>query len=268
MYRANNETIVKPIFQAMINNLPDIMVKKIFFEVGEKSYFSYLPQNIRDDQHFVKEAINKEMVNIFELPEEFKTSKYVSKSQYIALIKEESSLLSLNIYPQDSEIVLAALSNTNNDIFDLIEPEFRKNEELLIEAIKKVPDHLYHIEPSLAQKFRKNIDVMSVLIDDDPQMFHELKNKEKSESVYLKLMLKNLPRFNEAKDFLSSNKDPDIALMAVKLTKKSIPYLHQNFQKIIEKSENQKDVYTFLKIQLLNEKNRNSNNGNNGFKNK
>lgn len=266
MSNQENDKVVKPIFQAMIANLPEMMIKKIFLDIGEPSYFKYLPKSIREDNNFIKEAISNEMIHINELPDEFKTSKYVSKVQYLKLLKEEPQLLELNIYPQDNEIVITALSHTKNDIFDLIESEFRKNEEVLIEAIKKVPDHLYHIDPNIAQKIRKNVDVMSALIENDPEMFHELKEKEKSESAYLKLMLKTIPRFNEVKDYLSSNKDPEIALMAVKLTKKSVPYLHPNFQKIISQCDKQKDIYTFLKIQLVTEKNRNPKDDSKGLK--
>jgi hypothetical protein len=256
----NDEKIVRPIFQAMINNLPEMTIKKIFFEIGESSYFKYLPKDIREEPNFIKEAISKEMIEVNDLPDEFKNSKFLSKEKYLNLLKEDPELLSLNIYPQDKEIVITALSNTKNDIFDLVETEFKKDEEVLSEIIKKSPEHLYHIETNLAQKIRKNVGVMSVLISNDPQMFHELKEKEKSESAYLKLMLKNIPNFNEVKEYLSANKDSEIALMAVKLTKKSIPYLHPSFQKIINQCEDQKDIYTFLKIQLLNEKNRNSQN--------
>jgi succinate dehydrogenase flavin-adding protein (antitoxin of CptAB toxin-antitoxin module) len=164
-------------------------------------------------------------------------------------------------------VIITALSNTKDDIFYLVEDQFKKDEEVLSEIVKKIPEHLYHIENNLAQKIRKNVNVMSVLISNDPQMFHELKEKEKSEYAYLKLMLKNIPNFNEVKEYLAANKDPEIALMAVKLTKKSIPYLHRNFQKIIEKCDNQKDIYTFFKIQLINEKNRNSANESKALKN-
>lgn len=266
MTNNDNEKVVKPIFQAMIANLPEMMIKKIFFDIGKASYFKYLPKNIREDSHFIKEAIIHEIIHINDLPEKFKNNKYVSKKQYLSLLKEDPKLLALNIYPQDNEIVITALGNTKIDIFDLVEPEFRKNEEVLIEAIKKMPDHLYHIDHNLAQKIRKDVQVMSALIENDPEMFLELKEKEKSDSVYLKLMLKTIPRFNEAKDYLSSNKDPEIALMAVKLTKKSVPYLHPNFQKIISQCDKQQDIYTFLKIQLVTEKNRKPNDGTNGLK--
>jgi hypothetical protein len=266
MIDKENEKVVRPIFQAMINNLPDMMIKKIFFDIGEASYFKYLPKSIREDSHFIKEAIGHEMIHVNELPDEFKNNKYVTKKQYLNLLKEEPELIALNIYPQDNAVVITALSNTKNDILDLIEPEFRKNEDVLVEVIKKMPDHLYHIDPNLAQKMRKSVEVMSALIENDPQMFHELKEKEKSESVYLKLMLKTIPRFNEAKDYLSSNKDSDIALMAVKLTKKSVPYLHPNFQKIISQCDKQQDIYTFLKVQLVTEKNRNTKDDSNKLK--
>jgi len=250
-----SEDLVKPIFQAMIRNVPENMIKKVFFDLGEPAYFKYLPIKLKDDPKFIQECLEQDLIKADELPEEYKNSQFLTKKQYLALLKENPELISSNIYPQDTETVLTALTNSRNNIFDLIEPEFKKNEELLIDAVKNNPNNLYYLDSNTASKLRKNVDVMSRLIQNDPTFFHELPEKEKSESIYLKLMLKNIPQYNEVKEYLSKNKDSEIALMALRLTKKSAPYLHSKFQNIINKCENQKDIYTFLKIQLVNEKN-------------
>lgn len=253
------DKLVKPIFQAMTYNMPEKMIRKVFFDAQNPLFLDYLPETIKEDPSFMKEALEKNMIAIDQLPENLRNSSFISKSAYISLIENSPKSIGLNIYPQDNDIVYAALANSQENILKLIDLPFKKDEQLMAKVVLKNINVLYEVDSTMKQKLKCNFEVMSQLISNDPQMYHELKTKQKSESEYLKLMLKDIPRYNEVKEYLAENKDPEIALLALKITKNAKAYIHPKYQEVLKGCESNKDTYTYLKIFVMNEKMRTTN---------
>lgn len=241
---------VKPIFDALAaNNAPLELMKKVFFDIRLPQYFEYLPHTLQNDPVFLKEGLENNLVSIKDLPPNLQNQDFISKELYINNVSVYLDALDLNIYPQDEEIVFAVLSKSEVAHWQ-IEEQFKNNAQLMMKCITANEMVYRFVNENIRQQFISNEEEMKELLKTQPQFFSHMKEERKYDADVLKCVLETDKGYSYARQYLRKTRDPEVALMALKITDSARKDIHQIYSSVLKNNGVKEHCHNFLKLYL------------------
>lgn len=262
----NNSSEIQTLFKSLQSHASLTTIKAVFFDLNNKDYWQYLPAQLKNDNFFIKQALEANLIDISTLSYSDKNDllvkNLISKTDYINNIQSNPLSIEDNLYPQDERIIVAALSCCDEkvlpEVIKLIDKKLMKDMSIINKVARQNPEIIYCVDAKTSDKVKNNEETMVHIVQHYPQYFHVLKEKQKSQTEFLKPMLKNMHLYKEVKEYLAKNNSDEIALLALKLTKNAVSFLHPKYQKILDGCDNKHNAYIYLKTFLVNQKLRSS----------
>jgi len=256
-------TIKGPIFEVLLHHLDDEKIKDIFISIRNKKFFDSLPQRFLDDFEFLKRCLDKQVLNIFQLPEKFQTPEYISKKEYLdSLIYFHFDFSNKQIYPQDEEIVLKLLKMAGDSVYHGIEDKFKDDFYLMHKCLCANSIFFKEIKPEFRTRIMKSNELLNEILDSSPEMISMLPKEKVTAKRILKIL--NKPPIEGGRDSryylslvennLKFHQEPEIALKALEIKPTVYKSLHQTYTSLFNNHKIKDNHYNFLKIYFLNQK--------------
>lgn len=241
---------VKPIFDALIkNNAPMELIKQVFYDVNIGEYFEYLPTPLKSEPEFLKECLKRNLISTGDLPLNLQNQEFISKELYLENIKTSFMELTKNLYPQDEEIVFNVL-NKSYMAYEYIDNEFKDNSSLMIKCLQKNPEIFRFLKESIKEEFLNNEELVKETLKTKPEIFDQLPEENKYDTEILKAVLNTNKGYKLSQDYLNKSKDPEVALLALKIYDGARKKINQKYSSILKKNKINENCYNFLKIYL------------------
>lgn len=241
---------IKPIFDALIkNNASMDLMKQVFYDTAIPRYFQYLPPTLKNDIEFLQECLKRDLISVGDIPENLQNQGTISRELYLINTATSFTNLEKNIYPQDDEIVLAALKGSPIAYYH-IQDEFKNNSVLMIKALVANPELFNFLKEDIQKEFLGNEALIKESLKTSPSIFNCLSQEQKTNSEILKSTLETDKGYSLCKDYLRTNRDPQVALMALKFDDGARKKIHQMYSSILKSHKISTNCYSFLKIYL------------------
>lgn len=244
------EYIVKPIFDALIKNNASLeLIKNVFLDIKNPDFFEFLPNSLKNDPSFIQECLKNNLINIENISKELKNQEFISREMYLSNVEKDYLTIKNEIYPQDEEIILKAIKG-NHIAYLYVHDEFKKDKELMFKCIQINPEVTGFVESEIKEEFLNNEKLVKETLKIKPEFFYQIEEEKKHTSPILKAVLETDKGYKLVKEYLKRSKDPEIALMALKIDDGARKHIHQIYGSILKKHKVKENYYNFLKIYL------------------
>jgi hypothetical protein len=249
------EKFIAPIFSSLIkNNAPDELIKNVFFDTKIPEYFECLPKSLQENSSFIFECLERNLISASDVPKNLLNSELISKDKYLKIIENDYNFLGTNVYPQDEQIILSVLKN-NIYGYHNIEEKFTTNSELMIKCLVQNSELFRLLSEDIQDDFLGNKEVMLELVKKQPDFLNYLNNDQLTQLTkdpkVIEAALNTFKGYDLIKESLRTIKDPEIALLALKVTDGARKFIHQSFNSILKENKITSNCHNFLKIYLL-----------------
>jgi hypothetical protein len=242
------EEYLAPIFKSLIQQgCSNSIFEALYFDAGINLYFKFLPQELKNNENFLKKCLAKDLLYLDEIPDNLRNSNFITYDEYIRLVEINKAQLSDNLYPQNKNMLLKLLPNLNDwTIRESINSTFYDDVEI-VQAILKRHNGLSLIPKDKANILLEDEQSFKELISLNSEYYSLLPEEKKSTSEYLLLILKDFNGLNLAKDYLCKNRDIEVALKAVEISPNIAKRLNQKLWSAIKRHNAKDNPYEFLK---------------------
>lgn len=251
-----------PIFEVLLLHLDDEKIKDIFISIRNKKFLDSLPQRFLDDFEFLKRCLDKQVLNIFQLPEKFQTPEYIPKKEYLdSLTHFHFDFSDKQIYPQDEEIVFKLLKMAGDRVYHGIEDKFKDDFYLMHKCLCANSSFFKEIKPEFRARIMQSNEWLNEILDSSPEMISMLPKEKVTAKRILKIL--NKPPIEDVRDSryylslvennLKFHQEPEIALKALEIKPIVYKSLHQTYTSLFKTHKIKDNHYNFLKLYFLNQ---------------
>ncbi len=253
---------IENLFKRLEKNNQEEIIKEIILSLKEKEIYELAPEKIKNDENFLKEALNNKVLLISDLSE--KNKKIINKNEYLKLIKTDQKNAEDTKMWKDKETIFEAIKTSpvlisvaireghitiKEDIEKIIEL-FNKSESIPLRVMSKNlnKDYIKEIE-------KRDPELIIKILKEEEKIYYFLPENKKTEIKYVKALLESniYNGYYVVKNELKKIKDKEIAILALGKTSEAVKYIYQPYQKIIKDNKVSSNYDNFLKLYWLHE---------------
>ena len=247
------EKFIDPIWNSLLRqNIDNSVFKQLYFDCQLPMYFKHLPDTLKNDPVFLKEAMARDMIYYSDIPAKFQNMDFITKEEYMNMLEKNYVTLETPLYPLDIDIVKNAFHNLMNNRFYL-PAEYLNNVDLILERSEYTDDIFNFIPQDVRQNIFQDENRLAQVIEKQPKYFEQLSEEQKTQDNFLKAVLTQDTGLKHCRDYLKKSRDPEIALRALEINSSIAKELNQKFWMVIKTHGAKDDAYNFLKTWLLKE---------------
>lgn len=256
------ESNIENLFKKLEKNNKEDIIKEIILSLKEKEIYELAPEKIKNDESFLKEALNNKVLLISDLSEKKKI--IINKNEYLNLIKTDQRNAEDTKMWKDKETIIEAIKTSpslisvairegyitiKEDIEKIIEL-FNKSESIPLRVMSRnlKKDYIKEIE-------KRDPELIIKILKEEEKIYDFLPDNKKTEIKYVKALLESniYNGYYVVKNELKKIKDKEIAILALEKTNEAVKYIYQPYQKIIKDNKVSSNYANFLRLYWLHE---------------
>ena len=256
------ESNIENLFKKLEKNNKEDIIKEIILSLKEKEIYELAPEKIKNDESFLKEALNNKVLLISDLSEKKKI--IINKNEYLNLIKTDQRNAEDTKMWKDKETIIEAIKispslisvairegyiTIKEDIEKIIEL-FNKSESIQLRVMSRNlnKDYVKEIE-------KRDPELIIKILKEEEKIYDFLPDNKKTEIKYVKALLESniYNGYYVVKNELKKIKDKEIAILALEKTNEAVKYIYQPYQKIIKDNKVSSNYANFLRLYWLHE---------------
>lgn len=256
------ESNIENLFKKLEKNNKEDIIKEIILSLKEKEIYELAPEKIKNDESFLKEALNNKVLLISDLSEKKKI--IINKNEYLNLIKTDQRNAEDTKMWKDKETIIEAIKTSPS----LISVAIREGYITIKEDIEKIIDLFNKSESiplrvmsrNLKKDYVKEIEkrdpeLIIKILKEEEKIYDFLPDNKKTEIKYVKALLESniYNGYYVVKNELKKIKDKEIAILALEKTNEAVKYIYQPYQKIIKDNKVSSNYANFLRLYWLHE---------------
>ena len=256
------ESNIENLFKKLEKNNKEDIIKEIILSLKEKEIYELAPEKIKNDESFLKEALNNKVLLISDLSEKKKI--IINKNEYLNLIKTDQRNAEDTKMWKDKETIIEAIKispslisvairegyiTIKEDIEKIIEL-FNKSESIQLRVMSRNlnKDYVKEIE-------KRDPELIIKILKEEEKIYDFLPDNKKTEIKYVKALLESniYNGYYVVKNELKKIKDKEIAILALEKTNEAVKHIYQPYQKIIKDNKVSSNYANFLRLYWLHE---------------
>lgn len=256
------ESNIENLFKKLEKNNKEDIIKEIILSLKEKEVYELAPEKIKNDENFIKEALNNKVLLISDLNEKKKI--IINKNEYLNLIKTDQRNAEDTKMWKDKETIIEAIKTSPSLISVAIREGYitiKEDIEKIIELFNKSESiQLRVMSRNLNKDYVKEIEkrdpeLIIKILKEEEKIYDFLPDNKKTEIKYVKALLESniYNGYYVVKNELKKIKDKEIAILALEKTNEAVKYIYQPYQKIIKDNKVSSNYANFLRLYWLHE---------------